>query len=1769
MERPGQQEQTHDQSGGYFDQNEPHAKVRGQRKYQSETQDQELVDDLPYESPMEYRPKPNDQPVASTRSSYNTANTHRVREPQAALHVPKTTRSNVPPELRYDRGNDYANATDIPSQSNTRRGSIPERSPLQKLEGRFGGLSKEEKRARMEEAENRARHRAIRDGGARGLTDPTHRQGQSRRSTEEQENSGAAPRHMRNDKRHSSAPSDQKADIPYSQDTRPTTSETPASNGNSKFHNASEALRAHRNSLRDTDLEKQEDAPDTHLQQSSQPKEDTALRRSNSVKYRHRARHAGFAGAEAAFAAAGITSDLDGAGKREDKKRSFDQGRPDEGKISRSNSRRIQKKNVPAEYQTGNRDPSRVPESQQQLQAHRVGLKEGIKAAAKHQDPDPLPPSAVKNPRSGGPEYQVPPQTAAGQDARDRVAFDSSQQSTAPEERHHHRFTGAFQRSHNEPQAHSYRPTAPLEEWRSAGIAKLELNDLAVDDAVTGRWEGGRERRSSGPRNGPSAYDGSYEEEATAFKPPLFLRCGPLLRYTGLRRERRAVPGSNSIAEREVWRGSIMIVTEDSHSSYERPPTLRLFAQPMDILPPPPTKVTGQLPSEHVDPLAGQVKVSRTGQPLYVRPADALEEGVDLSRIEDDTGLFERTKAPILGPQQTVGSDGKRYSHITTKQSRIRSKDGEKAGKYREVRGARLHAERGLTFWRFQLEIELGLSQARIAYRINRGPAVGFWVPGRGQTMNIMFHSCNGFSMSVDPNLFSGPDPLWRDVLTMHQSRPFHVMLGGGDQIYNDAAMRDTEHFREWLAIKNPEHKHRVEFSSEMQEELESFYLNRYCTWFSQGLFSMANSQIPMINMWDDHDIIDGYGSYPHHFMGSKVFTGLGAVAFKYYMLFQHQSVVAETSREEPSWLLGASPGPYINEYSRSIFTHLGRKVAFLGVDCRTERMRDEVLSQESYDIIFSRCRGEIIKGETKHLIVLLGIPIAYPRLNFLENILTSRVMDPVKAVVGKTGLLGGFINKFDGGIEILDDLDDHWTAKHHKQERNWFVQELQELAAEKSVRITILGGDVHLAAVGQFYSPKKFGIPKDQDHRYMPNIVSSAIVNTPPPVMMGDILNKRNKVHHLDAETDEDMIPMFDYDVDGRPRKNHHLLPRRNYCTIREYVPGSTPPASPEPDDRPSSSRSLNQQSGDHLDERDQRYPPGSMDRRPAPRSRSLTRDSFRPANLMRRLSGSRSRQEQAPLGPDDSKAYEDIEPVQHRAGMGGSSRAQDDEGDYTSQQRVTATDTSANANVNTKPVRPVSMFHRRPTDLSHKAASQAAARGGADANVDGYDGNHIDLRYGLDVTLNMEIDQHDPSGNTVGYRLLVPALHYSGLQDENTTRFKTRRASLMDRIWGRDLNRKQSFDSYSGDSRSPSPENRNAVKSVAVGRQTGTVPQANPKIVPHNDQGQTSPYNAQARSQSQAPQDARGPYPEGFNEEPKDFGSRPSFMDRIRGRRKNRRQSFDSYSGDSRSPSPEVRNAGDRPTTAGRQAEVPHEMTRRDGPYNAQPRYTDGSSDPRKEYGRRPSFMDRIRGRAQSRRRGFDSYSGDSRSPSPDNRNGRTAPVSSSGPRDTYEETARANVLQDARAPYNDRSTDVRRNRGPPQPMHNQTDRNPSASNDGAPAVPEPPQEDEDIPQRPRKRFNFPSFRRKKTAGEEDEGHGRERYGEESEDDVPEDEMTWSEAESLEARQRQRQRRPSKAERFFGVGNEKMWGNSGTPGDKQEMKNEKPKEATWRTWR
>jgi hypothetical protein len=242
--------------------------------------------------------------------------------------------------------------------------------------------------------------------------------------------------------------------------------------------------------------------------------------------------------------------------------------------------------------------------------------------------------------------------------------------------------------------------------------------------------------------------------------------------------------------------------------------------------------------------------------------------------------------------------------------------------------------------------------------------------------------------------------------------------------------------------------------------------------------------------------------------------------------------------------------------------------MAFLGIDARTERTRHQINYPETYEQIWNHVDAHVTKsnGAIRHLILLLGVPIAYPRLQWLENILRSPIIGPLRFLNKRFGVAGSFFNQFDGGVDLLDDLDDHYTAGQHKKERKELIHRLQELAKKHSMRITILGGDVHLAALGRFYSKPELNIAAEADWRYMPNIVSSAITNKPPPTAVANLLAKRNKVHHLDHETHETLLELFNKNPGvGEPGvkpksadANKATMPSRNYAIITESHPHS-----------------------------------------------------------------------------------------------------------------------------------------------------------------------------------------------------------------------------------------------------------------------------------------------------------------------------------------------------------------------------------------------------------------------------------------------------------------------------------------------------------------------------------------------------------------------------------------------------------------------------------
>lgn len=73
-------------------------------------------------------------------------------------------------------------------------------------------------------------------------------------------------------------------------------------------------------------------------------------------------------------------------------------------------------------------------------------------------------------------------------------------------------------------------------------------------------------------------------------------------------------------------------------------------------------------------------------------------------------------------------------------------------------------------------------------------------------------------------------------------------------------------------------------FTPAMMQEVEQFYFGHYCKHFSEPGFAAALANVPYTFVWDDHDIFDGWGSYPDYLQHSAVFQVTMSYRFGLYM---------------------------------------------------------------------------------------------------------------------------------------------------------------------------------------------------------------------------------------------------------------------------------------------------------------------------------------------------------------------------------------------------------------------------------------------------------------------------------------------------------------------------------------------------------------------------------------------------------------------------------------------------------------------------------------------------------------------------------------------------------------------------------------------------------------------------------------------------------------------------------------------------------------------
>lgn len=440
------------------------------------------------------------------------------------------------------------------------------------------------------------------------------------------------------------------------------------------------------------------------------------------------------------------------------------------------------------------------------------------------------------------------------------------------------------------------------------------------------------------------------------------------------------------------------------------------------------------------------------------------------------------------------------------------------------------------TAWRFEWAVPQTNAAQQASYTIG-GATYGFHVPAAGGMPSMGYASCNGFS---DPKLMKSvrvPNAMWSRLGRLHNEQdkvdqqtfgPLHLLLLGGDQVYADAMWSVIPELKAWTTL--PWDKRvKAKWTDTLQRKMEAYYSNLYLERWSQPEVAAMLATVPTVMMWDDHDIMDGWGSYPQDMHDSPIYQGLFAIARRAFALFQRHALNGVLP---PSTLPGQS------------FHNSGLRIGSLGLlvlDMRSERrpragdvsaqggtlMPDQVLSPKSWTAVYDWLSRQEAAGDMKHLFVMSSIPVVHPSFELLEKLL---------------GVL-------PGQQELEDDLRDHWTSPPHRAERLRMIHRLLQTGASGS-RVTLLSGDVHVAALGVIESSRAGLRP---NAGVINQLTSSAVVHPSPGAVVLFFLEQACKhVEQVDRGINGSMLEF--------PTTTHRMIGARNFLTLQPDAGGDAP---------------------------------------------------------------------------------------------------------------------------------------------------------------------------------------------------------------------------------------------------------------------------------------------------------------------------------------------------------------------------------------------------------------------------------------------------------------------------------------------------------------------------------------------------------------------------------------------------------------------------------
>ncbi|MCB1744407.1 MAG: alkaline phosphatase family protein [Gammaproteobacteria bacterium] len=393
-------------------------------------------------------------------------------------------------------------------------------------------------------------------------------------------------------------------------------------------------------------------------------------------------------------------------------------------------------------------------------------------------------------------------------------------------------------------------------------------------------------------------------------------------------------------------------------------------------------------------------------------------------------------------------------------------------------------------------------------FELPLGTCTGYQLPGIGAghfpvdtdfdgALRIGFVSCNGRADADTAWPDDSRNAMWSRLRAEHQRAPMQLLLQGGDQLYADGVLKAHAEVGDWL--RGDPGRQSPNVSAAVETAIRRYYLRTYIRCFERTDTAWLMARVPSLMMWDDHDIVDGWGSLKEQRLDSPIGQAVFDNARRFFMRFQLGCAEHE------------SPPNALDGNGRNL-GWICRLPGFsvLAPDLRSERRPHRVLGEPSWTALERALAALDVawEGSAERLLVLSSVPALGPRLSWLEHV--ARFLP--------------------GAGQYRDDLRDQWQSRAHREEWRRFLSLLVEQTARRDV--TVLSGEIHLATRGQM-----------QGHgRVLHQLVASGIAHPPPPSAFAFALG-------MLASLGENPLP-------GHPITLHPLPGRRRtYTNERNFL--------------------------------------------------------------------------------------------------------------------------------------------------------------------------------------------------------------------------------------------------------------------------------------------------------------------------------------------------------------------------------------------------------------------------------------------------------------------------------------------------------------------------------------------------------------------------------------------------------------------------------------